>query len=72
MIPLVPVIVSQNAYILYIRAPRFADPVQGNAAGEYTSQLLKAGYAALLLPQAARCKGPLDRLLIAHEGCSAC
>ena len=36
------------------------------------SQLLKAGDAALLLPQAARCKGPLDRLLIAHEGCSAC
>ena len=31
------------------------------------SQLLKAGDAALLLPQAARCKGPLDRLLIAHE-----
>ena len=36
------------------------------------SQLLKAGDAALLLPQAARCKGPPDRLLIAHEGCSAC
>ena len=36
------------------------------------SQLLKAGDAALLLPQAARCKGPLDRLLIAHEACSAC
>ena len=35
-------------------------------------KLLKAGDAALLLPQAARCKGPLDRLLIAHEGCSAC
>ena len=32
MIPLVPVIVPQNSYILYIRAPRFADPVQGTAA----------------------------------------
>ena len=32
VIPLVPVIVSQNAYILYIRAPRFGDPVQGTAA----------------------------------------
>ena len=32
MIPLVPVIVSQSAYILYIRALRFADPVQGTAA----------------------------------------
>ena len=30
-------------------------------------KLLKAGDAALLLPQAARCKGPPDRLLIAHE-----
>ena len=46
MIPLVPVIVSQNAYILYIRAPRFGDPVQGTAAGKYASQLLKAGDAA--------------------------
>ena len=35
-------------------------------------KLLKAGDAALLLPQAAHCKGPLDRLLIAHEGSSAC
>ena len=72
MIPLVPVIVLQNAYILYIRAPRFGDPVQGTAACKYASKLLKAGDAALLLPQAARCKGPLDRLLIAHEACSAC
>ena len=41
-------------------------------AGKYACQLLKAGCAALLLLQAARCKGPLDRLLIAHEACSAC
>ena len=42
------------------------------AACKYASKLLKAGDAALLLPQAARCKGPLDRLPIAHEACSAC
>ena len=41
-------------------------------ACKYASKLLKAGDAALLLPQAARCKGPPDRLLIAHEACSAC
>ena len=41
--------------------------VEGTAAGEYASQLLKAGDAAILLPQAVRGKGPLDRLLIAHE-----
>ena len=38
MIPLVPVIVSQNAYILNIRAPRFGDPVQGTAASIYERQ----------------------------------
>ena len=32
MIPLVPAIVPQNAYILYIRALRFGDPVQDTAA----------------------------------------
>ena len=72
MIPLVPVIVSQNAYIPYLRALRFRNSVQGTAACGYERQLLKAGDAALLLPQAARCKGPPDRLLIAHEACSAC
>ena len=38
MIPLVPVIVSQNAYILYIRALRFGNPVQGTAACRYERQ----------------------------------
>ena len=47
MIPLVPVIVSQNAYILYIRAPRFGDPVQGTAACRYERQ---AALSALCYP----------------------
>ena len=38
---------------------------------ETRGKLLKAGDAALLQQQAARCKGPLDRLLITHEGCFA-
>ena len=53
MIPLVPVIVSQNAYILYVRAPRFGDPVQGTGAGDgqpaaqsrrYSSRDLSPGF----------------------------
>jgi hypothetical protein len=46
MIPLEPDIVPQSAYILYIRAPRFGDPVQGTAACGYAGKLLKAGDAA--------------------------
>ena len=42
----VPVIVSPDAYIPYIRALRFGDLVHGNALGEYASQALKAGDAA--------------------------
>ena len=38
MIPLVPVIMSQNAYIPYLRALRFGDPVQGTAACRYERQ----------------------------------
>ena len=47
MIPLVPVIVSQNAYILYIRAPRFGDPVQGTAAGRYERQAAQSKLCGL-------------------------
>ena len=68
MIPLVPVIVPQNAYISYLRALRFGDLVQGTGAGEYASQLLKAccaSYAKGL----AHCKGPQDRLLIVRYAC---
>ena len=54
MIPLVPVIVSQNAYILYIRALRFGDPVQGTAACGYERQAA----------QSRRCSSP------AAAGCS--
>ena len=43
--------------------------VEGTAAGKYASQLLKAGDAAILLPQAVRCKGPLDRLLTVRYTC---
>ena len=38
VIPLVPVIVSQNPYIPYLRAPRFWDPVQGTASCRYERQ----------------------------------
>ena len=68
MVPLVPVIVSQNAYILYIRAPRFGDPVQGTAAGKYASQLLKASCASYA-KGLAHCKGPQDRLLNVRYAC---
>ena len=38
VIPLVPVIVSQNPYIPYLRAPRFWDPVQGTVSCRYERQ----------------------------------
>ena len=64
MIPLVPVIVSQNAYILYVRALRFGDPVKGTAACRYERQAAQSRRRSTDVVLVIRKEKPLANLFV--------